>query len=396
MFIWQEVHILEYRMPDYYNEFECIAGDCPCTCCSGWGVYIDDRTYEKYKDCDADRKEYIMKHVDDDEQCFKICDGRCSFLNDDKLCDLIIREGESMLCDTCRRYPRHFEIYGNQIEAALSMSCPVVARMIIDRKRVDKFKVRSTDKKTNTAKKFDKRLLSILMEVRKDIFAIAKDRTKRIDQRMRDILFVTGRVQEVIYKYEKMPVKVPILADKLLKQATEFSKICPKSTTTTNALSNRYHLMKEYLDMLLGLEMINDEWPALVNDIVEILYTGCTEEQYIQAAKQYEEFLADYEYEYEHILVYFLYTYFLGGVYDGNIIGMVKMSIFSTMFIREMSLADFYRNRKKRKKQTVDKRIEHAYLYSRQIEHSDENLLSLEGILTAHPLCSVDKMASIL
>lgn len=387
---------MEYRMPDYYNEFKCIAGDCPCTCCSGWGIYIDDRTYEKYNDSDATAKTYIMKHIDQDEQCFKTCDGRCSFLNADNLCDLIIHEGEDMLCDTCRRYPRHFEIYGEWIEAALSMSCPVVAKMIIDRKKPDKFKVRTSDKKTSNAKEVDKRLLNILLDVRKDIFAIAQDRTKRIDQRMRDILFVASQVQEIIYKYERMRVKVPFIADKLLKQATDCSKICPRSATTPKALENRYQLMQEYASMLLGLEMINDEWPALVNDVVETLYSGITQDLYVEYSKNFEVFLGDAEYEYEHILVYFLYTYFLGGVYDGNIIGMVKLAILSTMFIREMSLAGFVKACKDGKKQTNLQRIGNAYLYSRQVEHSDDNLLSLEGILTAHPLCSTDKMASIL
>lgn len=387
---------MEYRMPDYYNDFKCIAGECPCTCCSGWGIYIDDRTYEKYNDSEATTKAYIMKHIDQDEQCFKNCNGRCSFLNDDKLCELIIHEGEDMLCDTCRRYPRHFEIYGEWIEAALSMSCPVVARMIIDRKRQDKFKVRTSDKKTGNAKEVDKRLLNVLLDVRKDIFAIAQDRTKRIDQRMRDILFVASQVQEIIYKYERMRVKVPFIADKLLKQATACSKICPRSTTTPKALENRYQLMQEYASMLLGLEMINDEWPALVNDVVETLYSGITQDLYVEYSKNFDTFLEDVEYEYEHIFVYFLYTYFLGGVYDGNIIGVVKLAILSTMFIREMSLADFVKDCRAGKKQTIDKRIENAYLYSRQVEHSDDNLLSLEGILTAHPLCSTDKMASIL
>lgn len=391
---------MEYRMPDYYNDFQCIAGDCPCTCCSGWGIYIDDKTYEKYNDCDADRREYILKHIDEEEQCFKYCNGRCSFLNENNLCDLIIHAGEDMLCDTCRRYPRHFEIYGDFIEAALSMSCPVAAKMIIERKKPDKFKIRTTDKKSSATKEVDTRLLNALFVVRKDIFEIAQNRNKRIDQRMRDVLFVASQAQEVIYKYERMQVKIPFLADKIMKQATVCSKICPKSTKTPRALENRYYLMKEYYNMLLGLEMINDEWPALINDVASTLYIDMTQADYIEYSKQYEEYMRDWEYEYEHIFMYFIYTYFLGGVYDYNIIGMVKLSILSTMFIREMSLANYVKKKKENKnqtvKQSVNERIENAYLYSRQVEHSDDNLLSLEGVLTAHPLCSTEKIASIL
>lgn len=391
---------MEYRMPDYYNDFKCIAGACPCTCCSGWGIYIDDRTYEKYNDSEATTKAYIMKHIDQDEQCFKNCNGRCSFLNDDKLCELIIHEGEDMLCDTCRRYPRHYELYGDMIEAALSISCPVVAKMIIDRPELDKFKVRETDKQSAVSKEVDKKLLQTLMMIRKEIFAIAMERDIDLDQRMREILVLSDKCQSALYKYDKTRFKVSMLGDRLKKQIGDFlqtqKQMVFEKNRNVKAEANyrkRYQLMKQYADMLLGLEMINDEWPSLVNNVIDTLYINMTEDAYIANAKAFHEYVADVEYEYEHIFVYFLYTYFLGGVYDSNIMGMVKLSVLSTLFIREMSFAEWMN---KNKQIDVEARIRNCYLYSRQVEHSDDNLLSLEGILTAHPLCSVENMISIL
>ncbi len=38
-----------YTIPDYYNEFSCIAGDCPDTCCAGWQIVIDEKSQKKYK-----------------------------------------------------------------------------------------------------------------------------------------------------------------------------------------------------------------------------------------------------------------------------------------------------------------------------------------------------------
>ena len=37
------------RTPDYYSEFKCIAGNCTDTCCAGWQVDVDDRSYAYYK-----------------------------------------------------------------------------------------------------------------------------------------------------------------------------------------------------------------------------------------------------------------------------------------------------------------------------------------------------------
>ena len=32
------------RVPDYFEQFRCLAGDCPHTCCAKWEVVIDEDT----------------------------------------------------------------------------------------------------------------------------------------------------------------------------------------------------------------------------------------------------------------------------------------------------------------------------------------------------------------
>ena len=39
---------MKLRTPDYFDEFKCIADKCEDTCCAGWGIVIDDKSYEKY------------------------------------------------------------------------------------------------------------------------------------------------------------------------------------------------------------------------------------------------------------------------------------------------------------------------------------------------------------
>ena len=36
-------------MPDYSEGFRCIAGKCRHSCCIGWEIDIDEKTYEKYR-----------------------------------------------------------------------------------------------------------------------------------------------------------------------------------------------------------------------------------------------------------------------------------------------------------------------------------------------------------
>lgn len=418
---------MEFRMPSYYNQFKCIADKCPDTCCAGWAIVIDDKTIESYKNMNGEAGEYVRNKVDFEEKIYKRCGERCAFLNDSNLCDLIINQGEDKLCKTCTRYPRHFEEYGDLVEAALSMSCPVAAGLIIDNPDRDRFKCR-VDETKNKGEKVDKKLLDVLLRVRKLIFAITGDRTKSIDQRMKEILLLTDKVQPFIFDYEKLGAKRKLnafsknifqkLDDILDKCQHDLSHGAFSQDDSKNGKSNHskkkkknyivlrqsedlsqaesdigYQFMKEYIDMFLGLENINEDWPKTMGEIISLLYHRHTPKEYREIKTEFISAMQDREYEYEHILNYFIYTYFLGGIYDYNILGMVKLAVVSTLIIREMGMAKWIESDKTL---AVDTQLRCAYSYSRQVEHSEDNQLAFEGILTAHPKFAVENIISTL
>lgn len=413
---------MEFRMPSYYNQFKCIADKCPDTCCAGWAIVIDDKTLESYKNMTGEAGEYVRDKVDFEENIYKRCGERCAFLNDSNLCDLIINQGEDKLCKTCTRYPRHFEEYGDLVEAALSMSCPVAAGLIINNPDRDRFKCR-VDETKNKGEKVDKKLLDVLLRVRKLIFAITADRTKSIDQRMKEILLLTEKVQPLIFGYEKLGAKRRLSAfskgifqklDDILSKCqmdlnnpnencanAKSSKKKKKSYIVIRQVDDQsqgenhigYQLMKEYIDMFLGLENINEDWPKTMGEIISLLYHRHTPEEYKEIKSEFISAMKDREYEYEHILNYFIYTYFLGGIYDYNILGMVKLAVVSTLIIREMGVAKWLEGDRML---TVDEQLRCAYSYSRQVEHSEDNQLAFEGILTAHPKFDTENIISTL
>lgn len=418
---------MEFRMPSYYNQFKCIADKCPETCCAGWAIVIDDKTLESYKNMTGEAGEYVRDKVDFEESIYKRCGERCAFLNDSNLCELIINQGEDKLCKTCTRYPRHFEEYGDLVEAALSMSCPVAAGLIIDNPAKDRFKSRIDDTK-NKGEKVDKKLLDVLLRIRKCIFTITGDRTKSVDQRMMEILLLADKVQPFIFDYEKLGAKRKLSAfskgifqklDDILEKCqsdlsqsaliqsdgkNEKSKLSKKKKKTYITLRQAdndtsldcelgYQLIKEYIDMFLGLENINEAWPKTMGEIISFLYHRHTPEEYMELKSKFISAMKAREYEYEHILNYFIYTYFLGGVYDYNILGMVKLAVVSTLIIREMGMAKWLEGDKEL---SLDNQLHCAYSYSRQVEHSEDNQLAFEGILTAHPKFSVENIISVL
>lgn len=123
-----------YHLPDYYEKFNCIADSCPDSCCRGWRtIEVDNRSYEKYQLSEHEFAGSIIGQLKtiDDKHFFKLEDGKCPFLNEDNLCDIILNMGDKMLCTTCATYPRFVYTKGNETYACLTMSCPHAAKMIL-------------------------------------------------------------------------------------------------------------------------------------------------------------------------------------------------------------------------------------------------------------------------
>ena len=135
---------MKLRYPDYYKDFSCIAGKCEDTCCAGWEIDIDDKSYGYYMEVPGTFGERIrnsIKEYQTDEEDAYECHGfllaegkRCPFLNEDNLCDIILELGEEALCDVCTYTPRNFLEYGNAREISISPSCAEAGRLIFGRR----------------------------------------------------------------------------------------------------------------------------------------------------------------------------------------------------------------------------------------------------------------------
>ena len=93
--------------PNYYNKFKCIADKCKHNCCIGWEIDIDEDTMDSYDCLDNDFGKKIRECIEGEEPHFVMKDdGRCPFLNDKGLCDIIIEYGDGAICDICYLHPR--------------------------------------------------------------------------------------------------------------------------------------------------------------------------------------------------------------------------------------------------------------------------------------------------
>jgi len=131
-------------IPEYLNDFSCIGGDCEDTCCAGWNITVDKKTYQAYRKVhEPELKEKLQNYVkrnrkqNDDHNYAKIIlndNKKCNMMLDDGLCSIHKELGEEFLCNTCAIYPRHITQVGNVTEKSLTLSCPEAARVVLLRK----------------------------------------------------------------------------------------------------------------------------------------------------------------------------------------------------------------------------------------------------------------------
>ncbi|MBE6729449.1 MAG: hypothetical protein E7568_04385 [Ruminococcaceae bacterium] len=115
--------------PSYYKKFKCIADKCMHNCCIGWEIDIDDLSLEKYKSDKiiADKISFTPT-----SHFIMGSDGRCPFLNNQNLCEIIKKYGEENLCQICRDHPRFFNFYDTRSEYGLGLVCEAAAKLILD------------------------------------------------------------------------------------------------------------------------------------------------------------------------------------------------------------------------------------------------------------------------
>lgn len=120
--------------PAYYPAFRCIAGDCRHSCCIGWEICIDPATLARYRALPPKQRKAILSRTvtGSDGTSFRLADGgRCSFLTENGLCQLILTHGEGILCEICREHPRFYNTFSDRIEVGLGLCCEEAARLIL-------------------------------------------------------------------------------------------------------------------------------------------------------------------------------------------------------------------------------------------------------------------------
>ena len=376
-----------YTVPEYYNQFQCLASACPATCCAGWQIVIDEKTQEKYRNYKGSFGNRLKNSIDWKDGTFQQYHGRCAFLNEENLCDIHIEAGHDALCRTCRRYPKHVEVYENEREVSLSLSCPAAAKLIMGQKQPCRF--RSVENGGEESEKdFDEFLYSALQDCRKVMLTLAQDRSVSLQLRMARILALAHDVQNRIERNRVFEVET-VLERYQRPQARELldAKLCRFAEQSKQQRGARAWLEDwitvrwRMLDLFREFEVLDPLWTEDLQMYRRCLYEkGCA--TYLDQELQWKERSEEWETEYEQILVYFLFTYFCGAVYDGDVMRKVQMAVESVLILSELGMAAWMQEGTL---PTFEDRMRLAWRYSRELEHSDPNLVAMERVLGEWP-----------
>lgn len=361
---------MEIRVPYYYKKFQCTADRCPDTCCAGWQIVIDEETLEKYHKFEGPFGNRLANSIDWREGVFKQYeDKRCAFLDENNLCDIYTEAGPGMFCRTCKTYPRHFEEFENVREISLAMSCPEAAKLILEPKEPVTFVTVEKKYKEEIYEEFDFLLYSKLVDARELIIGMLQDRTRPVEERMAMALAFTHDLQARIYRGHTIAMETVFerySAEGAKERFVNYLK------PYQGLLEDANNFKKEMLKQFSKLEVLRDSWPELLAKTLENVEDAELEKSWKSADGDAElEIIA------EHLMVYFIFTYFCGAVYDEEAHSKMKFSVIGTLMILETAKMLWAENPAAGKMAAV---LEAAKRYSREVEHSDENIELLEKL----------------
>jgi len=387
---------MEYRIPHYFNDFRCVAAECEDTCCAGWAIMIDEDTLEKYKNFKGPFGNRLKNSIDWKEGSFLQYNKRCAFLNDDNLCDLHMEAGEHMLCDTCRDYPRHKEEYEGLREGSLSLSCIEAAKIILGCTEPVQFIIFEDEEEDEEFEDFDYLLFTKLMDAREKMIQMLQNRDVDIMIRIAMVLELAQKMQDLLEADEMFQMDELLSEFGNANQMLDFQKDTKEHQIGENEYCSN---VRKLFRVFNKLEVLKEDWPEYIKRAEFVLY-GNGQRTYEENRQRFHKSMGLKSGSYdtwacwmEQLVVYFVFTYFCGAVYDDNIAGKVQTAVVSTILIQELAISKWVEQG-----ETLDFEgfVDIAHRVSREIEHSDLNLNRMEKLCEKIPVFQTEALKKIL
>lgn len=315
------------RVPDYFEEFHCLAGACPHSCCIGWEVVVDDGTAARYREVPGPLGEKLRAALRQDEEgdlCFPLDGGRCPFLDGENLCEIHRQLGEEATSVTCREHPRFTEDYGPFREITLSASCPKVNDLLLGSGAPLTFHTMETPEAEEEGDPW----LSDLVPLRDHMIEVLQNRALPLRQRLGRFLELAARAQALLDGDETAGLPALEAGEPEAPDRGEDAGLFPDA-----------------LRLLGTLEILEPDWAEVLRRAESVPGTAAREDLL------------------ERIAVYFAFRYLLKTVNDGDLLSRAQLCVFAVLVVERLS--------------AVCGLPEALRRFSREIEHSEDNVEAL-------------------
>ena len=375
---------------------------CKDNCCYGWEIDIDEGTMDYYRSLGGELGKEITSHIREGEENTMIMreDGYCPFLNEKKLCDICIKMGEEALSEICTEFPRFTMEYEDVREKILSLACEEVGNIMFSTDEKITWQEHEmpdfcgTGDDDETACEDDGALygneeaaceddasdgeaydddeeVSVdadqLNAVSKAAVALLQNRKKPVAERAAEYLLYCKRMQQELYGYHTGGEVSGQKQEQEQRESRLIAECREKEVTPQEAYAAFLARMERYEQ----LEVLDQNW----EEEKKRLRAAFHEDNYLECIQNFHTAQQGREYEYEHLLVYFTFRYFMRSYYDDNILNKAQFAVASILMIRDMDALRFLENGGTF---SVEDRVAVAKLYSKEVEHSEENMEFLE------------------
>lgn len=379
--------IMKILEPYYYKDFQCIGSQCKSTCCAGWGIWIEKKSFLKYKKISGEFGEFLNRNIrkrrkrENDNEFGEFVlklDGRCPILNDDNLCELYINCGESYLSRTCKTHPRLINQYSNYIlERNLQLTCPVVAKYLVENKMLEF--VLKNESLTELDKSggvlwfnISESEFDFFWKGRAFLIDIAQFKEIKINARLIFIKLAQSRFQELMDKneFEKIGYTIELLNE----YVTDQKNIEILEQRENKNLAEKYLFASEIIKLTLDNSSYpNEEFINMIQIVAKFTFEiDEKKESFIEEIEnQFETYFKDKQYVLENYIVYNLYTHYMGIMEDFDAEKVINNLMVSYLIIKILLLVIW-----NEKKSLEDSQIEEIlYMYSKNMQELSSRVL---------------------